>query len=56
MSKLVAIGTAGKVYGVNHSAESVAMEMRTDQQWIDLARVEVREESVSRSPFSGGGT
>ena len=54
LSKLAAIATQGKVYGIDHSAESVAMAMRTNQQWIDLGRVEVREASVSRLPFSDG--
>ena len=54
MSKLAAIATQGKVYGIDHSKESVAMAMRTNQQWIDIARVEVREAPVSRLPFSDG--
>jgi ubiquinone/menaquinone biosynthesis C-methylase UbiE len=54
VSKLAAIATQGKVYGIDHSAESVAMAMRTNKQWIDIARVEVREASVSRLPFSDG--
>jgi len=52
VSKLAAIATQGKVYGIDHSTESVAMAMRMNQQWIDLARVEIREASVSRLPFS----
>jgi ubiquinone/menaquinone biosynthesis C-methylase UbiE len=54
VSKLAAIATEGKVYGIDHSAESVAMAIRTNKQWIDIARVEVREASVSRLPFSDG--
>jgi ubiquinone/menaquinone biosynthesis C-methylase UbiE len=54
VSKLAAIATQGKVYGIDHSPESVAMATRTNQQWIELARVEVREASVSRLPFSDG--
>ena len=54
VSKLAAIATQGKVYGIDHSKESVAMAMRTNKQWIDIARVEVREASVSRLPFSEG--
>ena len=54
MSKLAAMATQGKVYGVDHSPESVAMAVRTNKQWIDLARVEIREASVSRLPFSDG--
>ena len=52
MSKLAAIATQGKVYGIDHSKESVAMALRTNKQWVDIARVEVREASVSRLPFS----
>jgi ubiquinone/menaquinone biosynthesis C-methylase UbiE len=54
VSKLAAIATQGKVYGIDHSKESVAMAMRTNKQWIDIARVEVREACVSRLPFSDG--
>jgi hypothetical protein len=28
--------------------------MRTNKEWIDIARVEIREASVSRLPFSDG--
>jgi ubiquinone/menaquinone biosynthesis C-methylase UbiE len=52
VSKLAAIATQGKVYGIDHSTESVAMARRKNKQWIDTARVEVREASVSRLPFS----
>src|SRR6478672_1477494 len=48
VSKLAAIATQGKVYGIDHSTESVAMAMRTNKQWIDIARVEIQEASVSR--------
>src|ERR1700722_17027094 len=54
VSKLAAIATQGKVYGIDHSKESVVMAMRTNKLWIDIARVEVREASVSRLPFSDG--
>ena len=52
VSKLAAIATEGKVYGIDHSAESVAMAARTNRRWIDSGRVEIREASVSRLPFS----
>jgi len=52
VSKLAAIATQGKVYGIDHSPESVAMAMRTNREWIDMARVEIREGSVSRLPFA----
>jgi ubiquinone/menaquinone biosynthesis C-methylase UbiE len=54
VSKLAAIATQGKVYGIDHSTESVTMAMRTNKQWIDIARVEIREASVSQLPFSDG--
>jgi ubiquinone/menaquinone biosynthesis C-methylase UbiE len=54
VSKLAAIATQGKVYGIDHSTESVAVATRTNKQWIDIARIEVREASVSRLPFSDG--
>jgi len=54
VNKLAAMATQGKVYGIDHSAESVAMAMRTNKEWIDIGRVEVREGSVSRLPFSDG--
>jgi len=54
VSKLAAIATQGKIYGIDHSKESVAMALRTNKPWIDIGRVEVREASVSRLPFSDG--
>ena len=52
LSKLAAIATEGRVFGIDHSRESVAMAVRTNRQWIDVGRVEIREASVSRLPFS----
>jgi ubiquinone/menaquinone biosynthesis C-methylase UbiE len=54
VSKLAAIATQGKVYGVDYSEESVAATKRTNAQWIDLGRVEVRHGSVSQLPFPDG--
>jgi ubiquinone/menaquinone biosynthesis C-methylase UbiE len=51
ISKLAAIATQGKVYGVDYSDESVAVAKRTNAQWIDLGRVEIRHGSVSQLPF-----
>jgi ubiquinone/menaquinone biosynthesis C-methylase UbiE len=51
ISKLAAIATQGKVYGVDYSDESVAATKRTNAQWIDRGRVEVRHGSVSQLPF-----
>ena len=52
VSKLAAIAKQGKVYGIDHSDESVAAAKRTNAQWIDLGRVEIRHGSVSQLPFS----
>src|SRR5580704_9374204 len=54
VSKLAAIATQGKVYGVDYSDESVAATKRTNAQWIDRGRVEVRHGSVSQLSFPNG--
>jgi ubiquinone/menaquinone biosynthesis C-methylase UbiE len=54
VSKLAAIATLGKVYGVDYSEESVAATKRTNAQSIDLGCVEVRLGSVSQLPFPDG--
>jgi ubiquinone/menaquinone biosynthesis C-methylase UbiE len=53
-SKLAAMATQGKVYGVDYSEESVAAAKRANAQWIELGRVEVRHGSVSQLPFPEG--
>jgi ubiquinone/menaquinone biosynthesis C-methylase UbiE len=53
VSKLAAIATEGKVYGIDYSEESVAASKRTNSRWIDIGRVEIRHGSVSRLPFAG---
>jgi ubiquinone/menaquinone biosynthesis C-methylase UbiE len=50
--KLAAIATEGKVYGIDYSEESVAAARRTNEQWIEVGRVEIRHASVSHLPFS----
>ena len=52
VSKLAAIADQGKVYGLDYSKESVTVAKRTNRQWIDMGRVEIREASVSQLPFS----
>jgi ubiquinone/menaquinone biosynthesis C-methylase UbiE len=51
VSKLAAMATQGKVYGLDYSEESVAATKRMNAQWIGLGRVEVRHGSVSQLPF-----
>ena len=52
VSKLAAMATQGKVYGVDHSQESVAMAGKINREWIAVGRVEIREGSVSQLPFA----
>ncbi len=52
VNKLAAIASEGKVYGIDHSEESVAASKRTNTQWIDSGRVEIRQGSVSQLPFA----
>lgn len=54
VSKLAAIATQGKVYGIDYSEESVAASKRTNAREIDAGRVEIRQASVSQLPFSDG--
>jgi ubiquinone/menaquinone biosynthesis C-methylase UbiE len=54
VSKLAEMASEGKICGIDHSPESVAMAIRVNKQWIDMARVEIREASVSRLPFPDG--
>ncbi len=54
ISKLAAIATEGKVYGIDHSEESVAASKRTNANWVSRGRAEVRQGSVSQLPFPAG--
>jgi ubiquinone/menaquinone biosynthesis C-methylase UbiE len=51
VSKLAALATQGKVYGIDFSADSVAVSKKTNSRWIDTDRVEIRQGSVSQLPF-----
>lgn len=51
ISKLTAIATQGKVFGVDYSEASVSASQKTNAQAIALGRVEVRQGSVSALPF-----
>jgi ubiquinone/menaquinone biosynthesis C-methylase UbiE len=50
--KLAAMARQGRIYGIDHSEESVAASRRTNQQSIEMGRVEIRHGSVSHLPFS----
>ena len=51
LSKLAAMATEGKVYGIDHSEESVATSKRTTARLIRDGRVEVNRGSVSQLSF-----
>ena len=50
--KLAGIAPEGKVYGIDHSEESVSTSRRTNKLLIEVGRVEIRRGSVSSLPFS----
>ena len=52
VSKLAALATEGKVYGVDHSNASIAVANKINRHSIATGRVEIREASVSQLPFS----
>jgi ubiquinone/menaquinone biosynthesis C-methylase UbiE len=49
--KLAALASDGKIHGIDHSEASVATSLRTNKQWTEKGRVEIREASISRLPF-----
>lgn len=54
VSKLAAIATQGKVFGVDFSEESIAATKRTNARCMAAGRVEVHHGSVSQLPFPDG--
>jgi ubiquinone/menaquinone biosynthesis C-methylase UbiE len=54
ISKLAALATQGKVYGVDFSEESVATSKKTNAGGIEMGRVEIHHGSVSQLPFADG--
>src|SRR5262245_62055255 len=52
IAKLAALAREGKAYGIDHSKESVAAAKKINSGAIAAGRVEIREASVSRLPFS----
>jgi len=49
--KLAEIAAAGKVYGIDHSEESVSVSKNTNRTSIGAGRVEIRQGGVSSLPF-----
>jgi ubiquinone/menaquinone biosynthesis C-methylase UbiE len=52
IKKLAALASAGKVYGIDYSHDSVAAARRTNARWIDIGRVEIQLGSVSHLPYA----
>ena len=52
VSKLAAMATDGKVYGVDYSDVSVAVAKKLNVHLIEMGRVEIQEGPVSALPFS----
>ena len=51
VQKMAAVATDGMVYGVDYSAESVAVSRATNAASIKAGRVDIRQASVARLPF-----
>jgi SAM-dependent methyltransferase len=51
ISKLAAAARDGKIFGIDHSADSVATSMKTNAGAVAKARVEIRQGSVSALPW-----
>jgi ubiquinone/menaquinone biosynthesis C-methylase UbiE len=51
IDRLAAVATEGRVYGIDHSEESVAAARRTNRELITAGRVDIRSGSVSQMPF-----
>jgi ubiquinone/menaquinone biosynthesis C-methylase UbiE len=52
ISKLAALATQGKVFGIDYSADSVAFSQKLNASSIAAGRVDIRQASVSQLPFS----
>lgn len=52
INKLAGMASTGKVFGIDFSAESVAVSQKTNAELIRAGRVEIREASVSQLPFT----
>jgi SAM-dependent methyltransferase len=52
ISKLAAIASRGKVYGIDYSEASVAASQKYNAREIEAGRVDVQQASVSQLPFA----
>jgi len=51
INKLSALASAGKVYGIDYSEDSVAAARKANARLIDIGLVEIQPGSVSQLPF-----
>lgn len=51
IAKLATQASEGKIYGIDHSAQAVAVATRLNKGHVASGRVDVREASVSQLPF-----
>jgi ubiquinone/menaquinone biosynthesis C-methylase UbiE len=51
VQKLAAIASGGRICGIDFSEASVATARKTNKQWIEMGRVEIRQGMVSHLPF-----
>lgn len=54
IEKLAAVASAGKVFGIDYSAASVAAARNTNARWLEAGRVAIQQGSVSHLPFPDG--
>lgn len=52
VSKLAALATQGRVFGIDYSADSVAVSHKTNAAAVSAGRVEICQASVSQLPFA----
>jgi ubiquinone/menaquinone biosynthesis C-methylase UbiE len=52
INKLATLASAGKVYGIDYSDDSVAAARRINARWINLGRAEIEHGSISQLPFA----
>ena len=52
ITKLAAMASEGKLYGIDHSADAVNMARRINKEIIENGRAEIHEGSVSHLPFA----
>ena len=50
--KLATLASAGKVYGIDYSKDSVSAARRANAHWIDIGHVEIQTGSVSQLLFA----